>query len=174
MILGKSGRILSSRRGFTLIEIMVALAIISFIGIAVSTATFQILHQSVRNRDYTTASQFTMNAIHWISHDAEMSQTVQTGGASGFPLSLSWIDWGSSVYRVVYSIEGGTLKRSYSVNGGGSVQTILAQSVNTISENTSCEYDSKVLTLQVTATVGKGAYATSVTNVRKIFMRSMP
>jgi prepilin-type N-terminal cleavage/methylation domain-containing protein len=174
MTLRKPGHILGSRRGFTLIEIMVVMVIIALIGIGVSTATLQILKQSVKNRDYTTASQFTMNAIHWISRDAEMAQTVQTGGALGFPLTLSWIDWGSSVYQVVYSIEDGKLKRNYSHTGEQSVQTILAQSVNTVSEKTTCEYGNKVLTVQITATVGEGDYVATVTNTREIFMRSMP
>jgi prepilin-type N-terminal cleavage/methylation domain-containing protein len=174
MILRKPERILKSRRGFTLIEIMVALLIISLIGTSVSIAIFQIMKQSVTNRDYTTASQYTMNAIHWISRDAEMSQAIVTGEASGFPLTLSWVDWGSTRYQVVYAIQDGQLKRTYSVDGNELNQTILAQSVNTTSGNTSCEYDSQVLTLQVTATVGKGDYAVSVTNMRKIFMRSMP
>ena len=174
MMLHKLNRILKSQRGFTLIEVIVALAILSFIGIAVSTATFQILKQSVKNRDYTTASQLTMNAIHWISRDAEMSQTVETGWASGFPLTLNWIDWSNSSYQVVYTIEDGKLKRSYSVNGGEPVQTFLTEAANTISDNTTCQLYNKVLTLQVTATIGEGVQTISVSNMRKIFMRSMP
>jgi prepilin-type N-terminal cleavage/methylation domain-containing protein len=174
MILGKSSRLLRSQRGFTLIEILVAVVILSFLGIAVSSATFQLFKQSVKNRDYTTASQLSMNAIHWISRDAEMSQTVTTGGASGFPLTLSWVDWSNSTYQVVYSIVDGKLKRSYSVNGGAPVLTMLAQSANSISDNTSCVLGGNVLTLQITANSGKGDYVTSVTNTREIFMRSMP
>jgi prepilin-type N-terminal cleavage/methylation domain-containing protein len=174
MILRKSGRILRSRRGFTLIEVILALAIISFIGAGVSTATIQILKQGVRNGYYITASQNTMNAIHWISRDAEMSQTVETDGASGFPLTLSWIDWGSADYEVVYSIEGDKLKRSYSVNGSAPSQAVVAEYVNSIPENTNCEFDIRFLTLQVTSTVGEGAHAVSVTNISKIFIRSSP
>jgi|WetSurMetagenome_2_1015567.scaffolds.fasta_scaffold39921_4 prepilin-type N-terminal cleavage/methylation domain-containing protein len=174
MILRKTGRNLKNQRGFTLIEILVAIVITALIGISVSTAALQILKQSVKNRDYTTASQFTMNAIHWISRDAEMAQTIETGGATGFPLTLRWIDWGSSVYQVVYTIENGVMKRYYSHTGEQSVQTVLAESVNTVSEQTTCQYNSKILTVQITATVGQGDYSSSVTSTREIFMRSMP
>jgi prepilin-type N-terminal cleavage/methylation domain-containing protein len=174
MIIRKSGRIFKSQRGFTLIEIMVATAIIALIAVSVSAATFQILKQSVKNRDYTAASQSTMNAIHWISRDAEMAQTIQTGVDHGFPLTLRWVDWGSSVYQVVYTIENGILKRDYSYTGSESIQTVLANSVNTGSGNTTCEYGSKVLAVRITASVGRGDYITNVTNTREIYMRSMP
>jgi len=163
-----------SQRGFTLIELMIALAIMALIGGGATIATVQILKQSVRNRDFTTASQFTMNAIHWISRDAEMSQVVTTNGTTGFPLTLRWTDWSNGQYQVIYSIENNILKRKYSINGGQQTQTILAESVNTVSQNTTCQYSNKVLNLQVTATVGKGAYAVTVANTREIFMRSMP
>ncbi len=172
MILGKSGRILRGRRGFTLIEVILALAIISFIGVGVTTSTIQILKQGVRNGYYITASQNTMNAVHWISRDAEMSQTVDTNGASGFPLTLSWIDWESSEYEAVYAIEGNKLKRSYAVNGGEPSQAVVAEYVNSLPQNTNCAFDSRFLTLQVTTSVGEGVNAVSVTNIRKIFIRS--
>jgi prepilin-type N-terminal cleavage/methylation domain-containing protein len=174
MTLSKSRRILRSRQGFTLIEVMVALAIISLIGGGISTSTIQILKQGMRNGDYITASQYGMNAINWISRDAEMSQIVKTVGASGFPFTLSWIDWDSSAYQVVYSIEGDKLQRSYSVNGSALSRTVVAENVNTISENTTCEFAFRIFTVQVTTTVGESAHAVSVTNMRKILIRSSP
>jgi hypothetical protein len=153
---------------------MVALTIVSLIGGGVSTATIQILKQSVRNGDFTTASQDTMNAIHWISRDAEMAQTLSVNGTYWFPLTLTWMDWGSSGYQVVYTIQGKQLKRSFSVNGGQPIQTVVANYINVTSGNTSCVFASRVLTVQVTATVGEGGQAVSVTNSRKIFIRSSP
>jgi type II secretory pathway pseudopilin PulG len=174
MISDKSGRIIRNQRGFTLIEILAALAIMILIGGSVSMATIQILKQSTRNGDFTTVSQNTMNAIHWISRDAEMAQTLTTNGTTGFPLTLAWTDWGSSAYQVVYTIQSGKLKRSYSVNGGGAVQTDVAEFINSTSVNTTCVSASRILTLKVTATIGQGAHTVSVTNMREIFMRSSP
>ena len=162
---------MKGQRGFTLIEVIVALAITGLIGLGAATATVQVLNQGPRNSDYTTASRHTMNAIYWISRDSQMSQTVSPGGASGFPLTLSWIEWDNSEHQVNYSIEDDKLRRSYSIDGSEPGQTVVAQYINSVSENTTCEFAGGVLTVKVTATVGGGSYSLSVTKVRKITPR---
>jgi len=111
-----------------------------------------------------------MNAIYWLSRDAQMSQTVEPGGASGFPLTLSWIEWDNSAHQITYSIEGDKLRRSYS-DGGEPSQTVVAQYINSVSENTGCEFTGGVLTVELTVTVGTGSNAVSVTKVREITPR---
>lgn len=172
MIIQNIKKSIGNRQGFTLIEVVLVLAIMSVIGTVASIATVQIMKQGARNGDFTAAGQYTMTAIQWIDQDAEMSQQIETNGASGFPLTLSWIDWDSNEYEVVYSTENGTLKRNYSINSTIASQMIVAKCINSISENTTCERNNEILTLKVTATVGKGDNAVSVTNIREIFLKS--
>ena len=69
--------------GFTLIEMIAALAITGLIGMGASIASAQVLNQTSRNNDTTAASRNAMNALHWISRDAFMAQSIN--GTAGFP-----------------------------------------------------------------------------------------
>ncbi len=62
--------------GYTLIELMAAMVITGLIGLGATISIFQVLTQTSKNSDYTTASRNAMNAIHWISRDAMMAQTM--------------------------------------------------------------------------------------------------
>lgn len=170
MIFRKLGLVSINQRGFTLIEIIAAVAIFSLIGIGAATATAQVCTQGSQNNDYTTASRHAMNAIHWISRDAMMAQTVETNGASGFlPLVLNWIDWDNSTHQVTYTLLDGDLKRSYSVDGGEPTETMVAQYINSDAEMTNCEFSGGVLIIKLTAIADGNA--SNVTKTREITPR---
>jgi prepilin-type N-terminal cleavage/methylation domain-containing protein len=171
MILHKLGLFNRNQRGFTLIEMLTVVAITGLIAIGASIATAQVLHQSTRNSDYTTASRHTLNAINWISCDAQMAQTVQPDGASGFPLTLSWVDWDNTLHQVIYTLEDSKIRRGYSIGGGEPRDILIAEYIDPDAQMTNCEFDGGVLTLQVTATVGEGRQTSSVTKVREISPR---
>ncbi|HEY31923.1 MAG TPA: prepilin-type N-terminal cleavage/methylation domain-containing protein [Dehalococcoidia bacterium] len=167
----KCKRLVHGKNGFTLIEMMVTLAITSIIGVGAAAASYHVLNQSASNNDHTSASQHALNAVHWISRDVQMAQTVSPEGASGFPLTLQWVGWDNTGYEVVYTIDDGTLRRSYSADGELESEVVVAQYIDPDVEMTSCEFSDGVLTLKITTTVGEGSHAESVSKVREITPR---
>jgi len=167
----KFKRLIKGENGFTLIEMVVVLAITGIIGLGAAVATYHVMTHSSRNADATSASQHTLNAIHWISRDAQMAQVVSPEGTSGFPLTLRWVEWDNIGHEVVYTIEDGALIRAYSTDGGGDSQVVVAQHINPDTEMTNCGFSDGVLTLKITATVGEGVRAVSVGKVREIVPR---
>jgi prepilin-type N-terminal cleavage/methylation domain-containing protein len=158
--------------GFTLIEVIVSVAILGFISLGANISIIQLLNQSSRNSHITSASRNAMNGIYWISRDAQMAQVV--AGTSGFPatsdLSLAWEDWNSVSYNATYSITEGKLFRKYTVDGN-SVNTLIAEYINADPNSTNCTSDGGTLTVTITSSVGEKAKIVNVTQVRKIAAR---
>jgi prepilin-type N-terminal cleavage/methylation domain-containing protein len=97
-----------SQTGFTLIELMLAIAISGIITGGITATIFQVFNGSARTNNHMTAVRQVQNAGYWVSHDAQMAQDIVTGDDpddTGFPLTLTWRYWDSSdVHTVVYSL----------------------------------------------------------------------
>lgn len=158
--------------GFTLIEVMVSIVITGLIGLGATMGSAQVLNETSRNNDYTTASRNAMNAVYWISRDAQMAQVIS--GSVGFPLtsqlSLSWTEWDDSSHNATYSLTNGQLFRSYNVDGQVNT-TLIAESINSSANMTNCVSVNGTLTLTITSSVGEGSKVVDVTRVRQMTAR---
>lgn len=161
------------QRGFTLVEMLASLAIAGLIGLGATMANAQVMNQTARNNDYTTASRHTLNALHWISRDTQMAQTID--GVAGFPatsnLTLTWTEWDNTVNQVVFSVVNGQLMRSYSVDGGAPSVTLVAEYINSDAQMTNCVSGNGILTIKITGSVGEGSTVVNVTKLREIASR---
>src|SRR4030042_1009623 len=172
MIFRKIKAFHNNRAGFTLIELIAARAITGRIGMGASIASAQVLNQTSKNTHYTAPSRNAMNALHWISRDALMAQTID--GTEGFPqtesLCLGWVGWDNSVYSANYTLVDGKLRRVYS-NGSAVTTTSIAEHINSDASLTHCVSDNGTIIFTITSSVGEGDRVINVTKVREISSR---
>jgi len=119
-----------NQRGFTIIGLIMAIAVTGLISTGVTMTIFQMLDYNARDTARMTAVKQLENAVHWISRDGQMAQTVidsddpATADVTEF-FVLSWTEWNNDVHRVAYVLEGGELKRSYYINPGEPSETLV-------------------------------------------------
>jgi len=149
----KMKKLKKAEKGFTLVELLIVIAITGLISWGITMTIFQVFDINTRSTNRMAAISQLQNAGLRVSQDAQMSQNVTPGGSSGFPLILTWIEWetGGS-HAVNYTLEDNTLQRSHSVNGGNSTVTTVAEYIDLA--QTSCVWAGGELTFTVTATVG--------------------
>jgi len=153
-----------NQKGMTLVELLIALAIASFVVAAAALVIFQLLTTPERNSDYMTAYTQVQNAGFSVSRDAVQAQEVTVDGGSF--LTLDWIDWEGYAHKVVYTLQDASdglkeLWRSYSINGSPAETMVVAEYIDPA---TSCRWGDdpatpeiepeNVLTLNVKAQVG--------------------
>ena len=151
------------QRGFSLIELLVAIPIAALISIAATGAIFQIFASSRAGNDIVAFRQV-QTAGGWVSNDALQAQniddTLDQPGDSGFPLTLTWTDWDNDIHQVVYDLiamPSGTLKqlqRQETVNGDTS-NRIVGQYLDGSASQISYDDSAVKVIFQVTATVGE-------------------
>ena len=165
-------QILKNQRGFTLIEVLIAVAIGSAIAGAGSMATRQVVTETTRNNNHEVAVRQVQNAGHWVTRDTQMAQTVDATRVDNHPgepsitiLILTWQDYdGTNEYQVVYkvvdvNVDGAIVKkleRKHYTNGALDVDATryVAKHIESDPAKTACSFTEPVLTFTVTATVG--------------------
>ena len=166
--------------GFTMIEMVIAIAIVGLIAGGITMTTFQVLEGSARSSNHTIAVRQVHNAGYWVSRDAQMAQSVSTGDdppGTGFPLTLIWTDYGvgGDEHQVVYTLlADNKLKREHYTNRFEVPEpepaiAIVAQFIDL--SGTSCQLTGDVLVLTVTATVGTDSQEASETRTYEITPR---
>ena len=167
-------------KGYTYIELIVAITIASLVVAATSMVIFQVLKNSESNSNHMTAVNQVQNAGYWISRDTQMAQIVTTD-ALPLPdfLVLRWTDGDSGdECQIVYTLEDmpesglKILMRNQSINGSANTTTLVARYINSNSENTTCQFISGTLNLTITATVGDGSHMESESRTYQLVPRS--
>jgi prepilin-type N-terminal cleavage/methylation domain-containing protein len=162
--------------GFTLVELLVALAITAIIGTGIAMSINQLIVINSSSVNRMQAVKQVENALLYINYDAQMAQTITTASGSGFPFTITYREWNNTNHRITYSIvtpSGGApkyLQRSETIASGSPNIRTLANYVDNTAALTNCSYSnsSKQLTVTLTANVGgfQPASETRTLNVR--------
>ena len=161
-----------NQKGFTLIEVLIAVAIFAVVVVAVNNVIVFIV-RSNSTSSHMAALRQVQQAGYRVNLDALQAQNISVSnvsGSGGFPLTLNWTAWdGGKVHTVVYSLvnpSGGLyqLQRQETVTvDNQTTTTVVGQYIyfNTTSpSSTACSWNAtanataKVLTLNITARVG--------------------
>jgi prepilin-type N-terminal cleavage/methylation domain-containing protein len=161
-----TGLIRKSQRGFSLVELVIVVALAGLVGAAITATAFQVFTFNTRLSNQMTAIRQVQQAGFWVSPDVMMAKTVVIGGSPGVLLTLSWNEAGGTgiSHNVTYTLETmpGGLKRLQREHYIGTPLTL--NSTTTVAEyidpnQTSCAPAGvlpagSALTFTVTATVG--------------------
>ncbi len=167
-------------KGYTLIELLIAITIMAMASAAAGAGIFQIISNTERNSNHMAAVLALQNADQRISQDAQTAQSVTADNLTPPDfLVLSWIDGNSGdEYQITYTLEnmpGSALKelrRNQSVNSSANATALVAQYIDSNPAKTSCNLTGGILSLTITTIVGNGASIASETRTYQIVPRS--
>src|SRR4030042_1717408 len=135
-----------NEKGFTLLEVLAAVLILSSVLTVTSAAVIVLMKTTQQNTDWNVNLRQVQNAGNWISRDALMAQVVDIDNP-GVLLNLSWSDWEGNSFNVDYMLtEDHMLMRS--LNGG--TAELIAEYI--VPAETVCDWQEEENKLIVTLT----------------------
>jgi hypothetical protein len=137
------------QRGFSLMQLLIALAITSIVGTVITVSLWQTISVDGASNNHMLAISQVENAVYHLNKDLQMS--LPPGGyASGFPLVL--LSGGSTItYSLVSPHDGSP---PYLQRNLGGVTQVVARYINTDTNLTSSFYSNGKLTITITVTTG--------------------
>lgn len=164
-------KIISKQKGFTLIEIVIGVALLSIVGAAIAAGLTQTFAGSALSSNRMTAVNNVRDAGDWISQDAKMSITISiTDDCPTFnwtyydPISMT----PPLPYSVVYTTSGTSLIRTYIIDGVTQSEIVVASNVSI--ESGSTTFAANTFSITLTSTVG----SVQESRTFKISLRNLP
>jgi len=168
-------RLHNDQRGFSLIELVIVIALTGIVTAAITLTVFQVFNMNTRTANRMTAVSQVQNAGKIVSEDILEAKNVMASSSPAALLTLNWTDWANNKHGVIYSLEGTgevrILQRKYYFNLTHNSTTMVAEYIAL--NETSCTPlgplpPSAALTFKVTATVGGGVNKESETRIYEV------
>jgi len=153
--------------GFTLIEVMIAVAIMGIIMPVITMTTMTLVTNSQKAADHNIVLRQVQNAGYWISRDVQMAENVTLTDPSGFPLTLDIpvdMDENNDI-RVDYLFDGNKLERQVFDASGMTSQILIAEHIH-VADTIFSTLDPETYKLTIKASKGEVVVETSY-EVRK-------
>jgi prepilin-type N-terminal cleavage/methylation domain-containing protein len=116
--------------GFTLVEILVALAITGLIGGAIATSIVQMFDINRQNTDSITAQRQVQQVGSNMSRDGQNAQVVNPNPGGTGLVRFTWTEWDGDLIVVTYNLSAGVISRTESVNGVAGAPRQIATDIN--------------------------------------------
>ncbi len=152
----------NNQHGFTLIEIIIALAIASAIVVLIGMAFAQTMIITSKSHDHMLVIRQLQTAGYWVSRDSQMAknaswqQPVEEPVPLQWQLTISWEDIATNTYESIYVItDEGKFVRYYYENDVLQTTLIIAEGI--VSDPLLTYYDTTVAygaEFKITATIG--------------------
>lgn len=146
-----------SEKGFTLIEVMIAVAIMGLIMPVMTMTTTTLLTNHQQANDHNIVLHQVQNVGYWISRDVQMAKDVTFTDPGGFPLTLDIpVDTDeSNDYSVDYLFDGNKLKRQvYDSSDTLILETLIAEYID-VQDTTFSTLGSNIYNLTVKVSKGE-------------------
>lgn len=149
-------------RGFSLVELVIVVALAGLVGAAITATAFQVFTFSTRLSNQMTAVRQVQQAGFWVSPDVMMAQNVTPGGCPDCLVNLYWEEEGGTgdSHNVTYKLidmSGGLkrLEREHYVNSAFDSATAVAECIDPAQTSFVLVVGGGAYDFTVTATVGE-------------------
>jgi prepilin-type N-terminal cleavage/methylation domain-containing protein len=106
MVLKAAGKIRARESGFTLVEFIIAAAIVGLLAAAITVSIFQVFKVNTLSSSRMVAIKQVETAINRIRVDVQMAQLVEnTDTDPNVFLKVRWKEWDNTVSEVKYSVD---------------------------------------------------------------------
>jgi len=152
-----------NQKGFTLTELLVALAITAVMSSAIAMSVSQLFSVSIGDTNRMNAVKQVENALHYINRDAQQSSIdrsqipiITNTSLTSVPLVLKWTNYvDNKDYEVSYSVTGNDLIRTQTVNNRPPTTAVITNTrvASDISSDSTYSFNGEVILINLVSSV---------------------